>query len=287
MLRTTTTIKQYNALFDEDKFISRFCIPVHEVTKSSSDHPLEQVRRNPSKLVHTRRQLATTSEMCMSALTMSKAEPKNIKKVMADHTWIESMQEEIHHFDRLGMNVKMDFLNGSLKEEVYVSRTDGFVDPDHPERVYRLRKALYELKRALRVHQSPQGIFLNHSKYALNILKKHGMKKCDNAGTPMATQPKLDADLSGTRIDQTKYHSMIGPLMYLTASRPDLVHATCYFAHADHAGFLDMYKSTSGEIHFLGGKLVSWSSKNQDCTAMSTVEANMLRYLQVVLNSFG
>ncbi|GJT37339.1 hypothetical protein Tco_0937204 [Tanacetum coccineum] len=57
--------------------------------------------------------------------------------------------------------------------------------------------------------------------------------------------------------------------------------------NADHAGFLDMYKSTSGGIHFLGGKLVSWSSKNQDCTAMSTVEANMLRYLQVVLNSFG
>ncbi|GKE55070.1 retrovirus-related pol polyprotein from transposon TNT 1-94 [Tanacetum coccineum] len=74
----------------------------------------------------------------------------------------------------------------------------------------------------LQIHQSPRGIFINQAKYALEILKKHGMDKCDSIGTPLATKPKLDADLSGKPVDQTKYHSMIGSIMYLTSSRPDL-----------------------------------------------------------------
>ncbi|GJV73371.1 retrovirus-related pol polyprotein from transposon TNT 1-94 [Tanacetum coccineum] len=161
----------------------------------------------------------------------------------------------------------------------------------------------------IQIHQSPRGIFINQAKYAQEILKKHGMTSCDSIGTPMATK-HLDADLSGTPVDQTKYRSMVGALMYLTASRPDIVHATCYcaryqakptekhltavkrifrylkdsinmglwypkdigfelttFSDSDHA-------STSGGIQFLGGdKLVSWSSKKQDCTSMSSAEA--------------
>ncbi|GJZ51758.1 retrovirus-related pol polyprotein from transposon TNT 1-94 [Tanacetum coccineum] len=186
------------------------------------------------------------------------------------------------------MDVKTAFLNGPLKEEVYVAQPDEFVDPDHPEKVYRLRKALYGLKQAprawydelsnflmskgftkgtidptlftirygedillvqiyvddiifgstnpkfskrfeklmhsrfemslmgemkfflgLQIHQSPRGIFINQAKYALEILKKHGMEKCDCIGTPMATKPKLDADLSGKLVDQTDYQGCI------------------------------------------------------------------------------
>ncbi|GKC73012.1 hypothetical protein Tco_1118895, partial [Tanacetum coccineum] len=68
------------------------------------------------------------------------------------------------------------------------------------------------------------------AKYALEILKKHGMEKCDSIGTPMATKPKLDTDLSGKLIDQTDYRSKIRSLMYLTSSRPDIVQALCYCA---------------------------------------------------------
>ncbi|GJU24981.1 retrovirus-related pol polyprotein from transposon TNT 1-94 [Tanacetum coccineum] len=81
----------------------------------------------------------------------------------------------------------------------------------------------------IQIHQSPRGTFINQAKYAQEILKKHGMTSCDSIGTPMATK-HLEADLSGTPVDQTKYCSIVRALMYLTASRPNIVHATCYCA---------------------------------------------------------
>ncbi|GKC61852.1 retrovirus-related pol polyprotein from transposon TNT 1-94 [Tanacetum coccineum] len=158
------------------------------------------------------------------------------------------------------MDVKMAFLNGPLKEEVFVHQPNGFVDPDFPNHVYCLKKALYGLKQAprswstkpvysirfaklmkdnfemsmigemkfflgLQVHQSPRGIFICQSQYTIDILKKHGMEKCDSVSTLMATT-KLDANLQGTQVDNTKYCSMIGGLMYLTTSRPDIAFAT-------------------------------------------------------------
>ncbi|GJZ76203.1 retrovirus-related pol polyprotein from transposon TNT 1-94 [Tanacetum coccineum] len=214
------------------------------------------------------------------------------------------------------MDVKTTFLNGPLKEEVFVRQPDGFVDPDFPNHVYRLKKALYGLKQAprawydklssfliehhftkgivdptlftrrhgddillvqiyvddiifgstkpvfakrfeklmkdnfemsmigemkfflgLQVHQSPRGIFICQSQYTMDLLKKHGMEKCDTISTPMATT-KLDADLQGNPVDQTKYRSMIGGLMYLTASRPDIAYAT--FEHVEK-GTIDLY----------------------------------------------
>ncbi|GJS78993.1 retrovirus-related pol polyprotein from transposon TNT 1-94 [Tanacetum coccineum] len=288
----------------------------------------------------------------------------------------------------------LTFLNGPLKEEVYVSQPEGFIDPEFPDHIYRLKKALYGLKQAprawydklssfliehgftkgiidptlftrrhgedillvqvyvddiifgstnpdfskrfanlmknnfemsmmgelkfflgLQVHQSPRGIFISQSQYAIELLKKHGLDECVSMSTPMATE-RLDADLQGTPTDQTTYRRMIGGLMYLTASRPDIAFATFVcaryqarptvkhlkevkrifrylrqsynmglwypkdfgfeliaYSDADHAGCKDDCKSTSGGLQFLGGKLMSWSSKKQDCTAMSTAEA--------------
>nr|GFA85511.1 hypothetical protein [Tanacetum cinerariifolium] len=169
-----------------------FCQRFPSEHRWTKDHPLEQVIGNPSQPVRTRRQLESDAEMCMFALTVSRTEPKNIKEAIADCAWIESMQEELHQFDRLDewelvdrplcinegvdfeesfahvarmeavrlfiayaahksftvyqMDVKTAFLYGPLKEEVYVNQPDGFVDPYHPDKVYRLKKALYGLK---------------------------------------------------------------------------------------------------------------------------------------------
>nr|GFA89634.1 hypothetical protein [Tanacetum cinerariifolium] len=187
---------------------------------------------------------------------------------MADSAWIKAMQEELHQFDRL--------------QEVYVAQPDGFIDPDHPEKVYRLRKALYGLKQAPRAWTLdppiPSGIFINQAKYTLEILHKHGMDKGQSISTPMATKPKLDADMSGNPVDQTDYRSKIGSLMYLTSSRPYIVQVDSSFeltafSDDDHAGCIDSRKSTSRGIQFLGDKLVSWMLKKHNCTAISSAEA--------------
>ncbi|GJT25779.1 retrovirus-related pol polyprotein from transposon TNT 1-94 [Tanacetum coccineum] len=77
----------------------------------------------------------------------------------------------------------------------------------------------------LQVSQSPGGIFINQAKYALETLKKYGMDLSDPVDTPMVDRLKLDEDLMGIPVDQTRFRGMVGSLMYLTASRPDLVFA--------------------------------------------------------------
>nr|GEV39875.1 Gag-Pol polyprotein [Tanacetum cinerariifolium] len=121
---TNANAEENNDNQAEYEFTNPSCTPIREVAVSSSrnignsnrhtfnqpqrskyrwikDHPLKQVRRNPSKPVQTRRQLATDPEMCMFALTVSTAEQKNIKEAMADSAWINTMQEKLHQFDRL------------------------------------------------------------------------------------------------------------------------------------------------------------------------------------------
>ncbi|GJX57648.1 retrovirus-related pol polyprotein from transposon TNT 1-94 [Tanacetum coccineum] len=209
------------------------------------------------------------------------------------------------------MDVKTAFLNVILREEVCVSQPDGFVDPYNPNHVYRLKKALYGLKQAPRawydllssfllsqgfskgtvdptvfisrkgkdillILQSPRGIFLNQSKYALESLKKYGMEFFDPP--PMVEKSKLDEDPQGKAVDLTHYRGMVGTLMYLTSSRPDLDSAITLtaFADADHAGCQDTRHSTSGSVQLLGDRLVSWSSKRQKSAAISSTEAEYI-----------
>ncbi|GKE71473.1 retrovirus-related pol polyprotein from transposon TNT 1-94 [Tanacetum coccineum] len=251
------------------------------------------------------------------------------------------------------------FLNGELKEEVYVSQPEGFVDPDHLTHVYRLKKALYFLKQAprvwydtlsrflldnnfskgavdptlftqktgkyillvqiyvddiifaltdpkacdifsnemsskfqmsmmgqmsfflrLQVSQNPRGIFINQSKFALEILKKFGMDSCDLVDTPMVDQLKLDEDPLGFQVEPNSLSIvMVGfpnvshcqhtqpcircmhYVLTLYACVLDTAMALTAYADADHAGCQDTRRSTSGSAQFLGDKLVNWSSK--------------------------
>nr|GEU54420.1 retrovirus-related Pol polyprotein from transposon TNT 1-94 [Tanacetum cinerariifolium] len=322
-----------NAQVEDGEFINIFCTPVQDRWETSSRHVDSSnmctfYQRHPSEhrwtKDHPLEQEGVDFEESFASVT--RLEAVRLFIAYAAHKSFTVYQ----------MDVKTIFLYGLMMEEVYVNQPDGFVDPYHLDKVYRLKKALYGLKQAprawydelsnflvskgfskgIQIHQSPRGIFINQAKYAQEILIKHGMTSCDSIGTPMATK-HLDADLSGTPIDQTKYQSMVGALMYLTANRPDIVHATCYYARyqakptgkhltavkrifrylkdtihmgllypkdtgfeltafldSDHASCLDSRKSTSGGIQFLSGdKLVSWSSKKQNCTSMSSTEA--------------
>nr|GEY81383.1 hypothetical protein [Tanacetum cinerariifolium] len=135
------------------------------------------------------------------------------------------------------MDIKTAFLNGELNEEVYVSQHEGFVDPDHPSHVYRLKKALYGLKQAPRAWYDKLSKFLISSgfskgvaKYALEILKKYDFDSNTPLDTPMTERPKLDENIGGKLVDPTHYRGMVGCLMYLTASRPDIVFVVCMCA---------------------------------------------------------
>ncbi|GKC98447.1 copia protein [Tanacetum coccineum] len=127
------------------------------------------------------------------------------------------------------MDVKTTFLNGKLREEVYVSQLEGFVDLENPTYVYKLKKALCGLKQAPRA--CPKGIFINQTKYTLEILKKYGMDSSDSVDTPMY------------------------------ACVPDKRIALTAYADADQAGCQDTRRSNSSSAQFLGDRLVSWSIK--------------------------
>nr|GEV13724.1 hypothetical protein [Tanacetum cinerariifolium] len=192
--------------------------------------------------------------------------PKTYKDALHKSCWIEAMQEELNKFKHLEMNmivyqidVKTAFLNDILREEVYVNQPDGFVDKNNLNHVYKLNKALYGLKQAPRkwydllskfllsqefskrivdptlfIKRQGKDILLRHilnqSKYALESSKKYGMESSDPVDTLMVEKSKLDKDLQGKAVDPTHYCGIVGTLMYLTASRPDLTFAVCMYA---------------------------------------------------------
>ncbi|GJR86950.1 retrovirus-related pol polyprotein from transposon TNT 1-94 [Tanacetum coccineum] len=177
-------------------------------------------------------------------------------------------------YDELSMFLLQNhFFKGTIDLTLFISRFNDDILVVH---VYVDDIIFCSTHPSLQVNQSPCGIFINQSNYVLEILKKYEMESCDPVGNPMEIKDKLDLDQNGSPVDATKYHIMISALMYLTSSRPDIVHATCLcarFSDADYAGCKDTFKSTFGGAQFLREKLVSWSSKKQDCTSLSTAEA--------------
>ncbi|KAJ9546787.1 hypothetical protein OSB04_019330 [Centaurea solstitialis] len=254
------------------------------------------------------------------------------------------------------MDVKSAFLNGVLHEEVYIEQPEGFVDPDFPDHVCILDKALYGLKQAPRAwyetltnHLLSKG-FKRGTIDTTLFLKKEGddllfvqiyvddiifgstnPELCTKFSKIMETefemsmmgelnfflgiQVKQNPD-AGKSVDQKVYRSMIGSLLYLTATRPDIMFSTCFcarfqanpkeshlaavkrilrylkgtpelglwypkdssfelisFTDSDYGGCKLDRKSTSGSCQFLGDKLVSWTSKKQNCVSTSTAEA--------------
>ncbi|GJR03696.1 retrovirus-related pol polyprotein from transposon TNT 1-94 [Tanacetum coccineum] len=271
--------------------------PQKHIGKWTKDHPLENVIGDPSRPVSTKLQLHTEALFCyydtfLSIIYKVKLNElggflKNKARLVArgyrqeegidfeESFALVARLEVIRIFIAFAanmnmvvyqMDVKTAFLNGILREKVYVSQPDGFVDLENPNHVYKLKKSLYGLKQAPRawydllssflqsqefskgtvdptlfVRREGKDILLRHllnqSKYAFEIIKKYGMETVDPVDTPMVEKSKLDEDPQGKAIDPTRYRGMIGSLMYLTANR-----------------------------------LVSWSLKKQKSTTISSTE---------------
>nr|GEW63277.1 hypothetical protein [Tanacetum cinerariifolium] len=228
-------------------------------------------------------------------------EPKRVHQALKDLSWIEAMQEELLQFKMqkedgidyeevfapvakieairlflayasfMGfmvyqMDVKSAFLYETIEEEVYVCQPLGFEDPDHPDKVYKVVKALYGLHQALKawyetlatyllengfqrgtiektlfikkqkgdillVKQKNDGIFISQDKYVAEIERKFGLTEGKSTSTPIDTEKTLLKDPNGEDVDVHTYRSMIGSLMYLTSSRPDIMFVVCACAH--------------------------------------------------------
>nr|GFA38138.1 hypothetical protein [Tanacetum cinerariifolium] len=179
---------------------------LHHLNKWSKDHPLDNVIGNPSRPVSTRKQLAIDALWCLYSSVLSKIKPKNFKSAIIKECWFQAMQDEIHEFDRLQesfapvarIEAICIFITNATSINMIVYQMDvktAFLNGDLKEEVY-----------------------------------KFGMDSCDLVDTPMVDRLKLDEDLLGTPVDQTRFRSMVGSLMYLIASRPDLVFVVCMCA---------------------------------------------------------
>nr|GEV32266.1 hypothetical protein [Tanacetum cinerariifolium] len=301
----------------------------HHNSKWTKDRPLNNIIGQLSIPVSTRLQLHEQALFCYYDAFLTSVEPKTYKQALTQSCWIEAMQEELNEFERLEnkarlvargyrqeegigfeesfalvarleairiflayaahknivvyqMDVKTAFLNGNLWEEVYVSQPDGFMDSDNPNHVYKLKKALYGLNQAS----------LSWYDMLSSFLLSQDFPKVD---TPMVEKSKLDENREGKAVDPSHYHGMIGTLLYLTASRPDLQFAICMcaryqarptkkhdssvsltaFADADHAGCQDTRRNTSGN-YGLGFNKIPMYCDNKVLLLYAAIMSNTL-----------
>ncbi|GJY49656.1 hypothetical protein Tco_0439612 [Tanacetum coccineum] len=165
---------------------------------------------------------------------------KNYKDALTQACWIEAMQEELHEFECLKVWELVPPLDKALVitlKWIYKVKLDelGVILKNKAQLVargYRQEEGS-DLKipsLGLRFLKSQRHLFINQSKYALESLKKYGFESCDPVDTPMVEKSKLDDDKEGKAVDPSHYRGMIGTLLYLTASRPDLQFAICMCA---------------------------------------------------------
>nr|GEY47692.1 hypothetical protein [Tanacetum cinerariifolium] len=186
---------------------------------------------NPNAMfdVLTRNKLRSDGDICMYALTVSIMKTKNVKEAMTDPAWIESMQEELLQFKRLDSRLVVR----GYRQEEGIDLEESFTLVAKMEAIkiflaYAAHKSFSVFQMVVKtafLHGSlKEDIYVCQPE---EILKKYGMESCNPVGTPMEIKDKLDLDQNGTPVDAMEYRNMIGALMYLTSSRPDIVHATC------------------------------------------------------------
>ncbi|GKE23854.1 putative reverse transcriptase, RNA-dependent DNA polymerase, partial [Tanacetum coccineum] len=279
---------------DMSNLNASYQVPTTPNTRIHKDHSLDQVIGDIQSGVQTRGMTKTANEQgFLSAVyerkTHDDLNTSKIKAIRLFLAYASFMGFMVNQID-----VKSAFLYGQINEEVYVCQPPGFKDPDYPDKVYKVVKALYGL------HQAPRAC---QDKYVAKILRKFNYTDVKTASTPVD-------------VDVHLYRSMIGSLMYLTSSRLDIMFAVCACARfqvtiktshlldvkrifrylkakpslglwysrdspfelvaytdSDYAGATQDRKSTTEGCQFLGTRLISWQCKKQTVVATSTTKA--------------
>ncbi|XP_075103628.1 uncharacterized protein LOC142178201 [Nicotiana tabacum] len=260
--------------------------------KHKSSHPLDNIITPLDSGVQTRSK--TRNSVAFSTF-LSQIEPKNIKEALKDADWITAMQDELHQFERNKAYVD-DIIFGattnSLCEEFAKLMGSEFKMSMMGELNFFL---------GLQVKQSQKGTSISQQKYFKELLKRFDMEESKVIDTPIATTTRLDMDELGSPGNHTMYRGIIGSLLYLNASRLDIVfsvglcarfHSNPKESHLKVAkrifrypkGMQDLVlyypsrylvdrKSTSRMAHFLGSCLISWGTRKQNSVGLSTTEA--------------
>ncbi|GJZ10899.1 putative ribonuclease H-like domain-containing protein [Tanacetum coccineum] len=294
------------------------------------DHPVKQIIGDIYSAPQTRRMTKSVTEQAIRAQEGNLSIERS--KLDRSYTRRASAVQVTTDFMVYQMDVKSAFLYGKIEEEVYVCQLLGFEDPNFLDRVYKVEKALYvciklpELEDiifgstkkslctdfekmmhkfqmssmgeltfflGLQVKQKEDGIFISQDKYMTEILNKFGFSDVKTASTPMETHKPLLKDADGEDVDEHLYRSMIGLLMYLTSSRPDIIYLKgqpklglwypkdspfdlVAYTDSDYARASLDRKSTTGGCQFLGCRLISWKYKKQIVVANSITEAEYI-----------
>ncbi|GJV21001.1 putative ribonuclease H-like domain-containing protein [Tanacetum coccineum] len=223
------------------------------------------------------------------------------------------------------MDIKSAFLYGRIEDEVYVCQPLGFEDPDHPDKVYvddiifgstkkdlciefkKLMKDKFQMSSmgeltfflVLQVKQKEDGIFISQDKYVAEVLRKFNFSNVKSTSTLVDTEKTLVKVADGDDVDVHLYRSMIGSLMYLTASRPDIIYLkgqsklglwypidTLFelvaYTDSDYAGASLDRKSTTGGCQFLGSILINGSARSKLWLLLLQLKLNMWLLLVAV-----
>nr|GEY55055.1 retrovirus-related Pol polyprotein from transposon TNT 1-94 [Tanacetum cinerariifolium] len=306
---------------------------LYHLNKWSKDHPLDNVISNPSRLVSTRKQLATDALWCLYNSILSKVKPKNFKSAITKDCWFQSMQDEIHEFDRLQvweLVPQPDCVMIIALKWIYKVKLDEYSDVQKNKaqlvaKGYRQEEGIdFEESFAPVARIEAISIFIANAAIDPTLFTRKTGKHILLVQIYVddiifaSTDPKA-SDMFSNEMSSKFQMSMVEQMSFFLASRPDFVFAICMcaryqasptkkhlealkwvfrylkgtinwglwypkdtamaptaYADADHAGCQDTRRSTSGSAQFLGDKLVSWSSKKQKSTAISTTEAEYI-----------
>ncbi|GJZ56955.1 ribonuclease H-like domain-containing protein [Tanacetum coccineum] len=258
---------------------------IRRMTKNSKEHGLVSLIKKQRRTNHK------YFQNCLFACFLSQVEPKKVIQALTDPSWIEAMQNKLLHFKLQKVWTLFDLPYGKRAIRTkWVYKNKKYERGIMVRNKARLVAQGYTQEEGIDYDKIDDGIFISQDKYVDEILKKFGFSTVKTASTPMETSKPLMKDENAKDVDVHLYRSMIGSLMYLTSSRPDILFAILErslglwypkdspfdleaYTDSDYAGASLDRKSTTGGCQFHGGRLISWQCKKQTIVANSTTKA--------------